>query len=275
MRLLRCVAFLGIIMASALGQDGVPDRAGLHARVALLKKQISSAPEAERLGMIKELGEIDDDEAIAVLAAKLKTDSKEIRVAAVRAIAKHRKPASAAAIGAALDVNAQNPEVLQAFIESLAELDLCKSLPALTAILWMNKNSLAAPSLEAVRKIGCPEAAGALVDLLRKAEAEEKKPDVFVDEEGGSEENRNKNKTLAAVAEKTRETLAIVVGRQFASAREWSTWLGAERSQKLTYVYFCEAEGATFEVPSGKPKKCAYSQRTSVHNDVLLKHLKE
>lgn len=145
----------------------------------------------------------------------------------------------------------------------------------LYAMLWMNKNALADPALDAIGKIGCPEVAGTLVDLLRKAEAEEKKPDVFEDDEGGSEENRNKNKALAALADKTRETLAFLAGRRFQTAREWSAWLGSERSQKLTTVYFCEAEGATYEVPVGKLKKCAYPLRTSAHNDVLLKHLKE
>jgi hypothetical protein len=275
MRHLPHLAFLGTMIALASGQDSASDKAALRARITVLKKQLPSADEAERMAMIKELGEIDDDDAIAVLAAKLRTDSKNVRVAAAQAIARHRKPASAQALGTALDANAQNPEVLQAFIDALVELDVCKGLPVLFAVLWMNKNALAGPALDAIGKIGCPEAAVALVDLLRKAEAEEKKPDVFEDDEGGTEENRNKNKALAAVAEKTRETMAYVAGRRFATAREWSAWLGSERSQKLTSVYFCEAEGTTFEVPSGKPRKCAYPQRTSVHNDILLKHVKE
>jgi hypothetical protein len=275
MRHLPHLAFLGAMMASTWGQDSASDKAALRARIIVLKKQLSSADEAERMAMIKELGEIDDDDAIPVLAVKLRTDSKNVRVAAAQAISRHRKPASAQALGAALDANAQNPEVLQAFIDALVELDLCKGLPVLFAILWMNKNALAAPALDAIGKIGCPEATGALVDVLRKAEAEEKKPDVFEDDEGGTEENRNKNKALASVAEKTRETMAYVAGRRFSNAREWSVWLGSERSQKLTSVYFCEAEGTSFEVPAGKSRKCAYPQRTSVHNDVLLKHLKE
>ena len=139
----------------------------------------------------------------------------------------------------------------------------------------MNKGALADAALDAIGKIGCPEAAGALVDYLRKAEAEERKPDAFEDDEGGSEENRNKNKALAAGADKTRETLAFLAGKRFQTAREWSAWLGSERSQKLTTVYFCEAEGATYEVPSGKTKKCAYPVRSGAHQDVLLKHLKE
>jgi hypothetical protein len=275
MRIQPVVLLLGGMMAAALGQEGPPDKSALRARVALLKKQVSVGGEAERLEAIKGLGEIADDEAIMVLATKLKTDTKEIRIAAIRAIAQHPKPAAAQAIGTAIDANNQNPEVLQAFISALVDIDLCKGLPALYTLLWMNKNALAEPALDAIGKIACPEAAGALIDLLRKAEAEQKKPDVFESDEGGTEENRNKNKVLAALAEKTRETLASVVGQRFPSAREWSIWLGSERSQKLTSVYFCEAEGATYEVPFGKTKKCAYPHRTVSHNDVLLKHLKE
>jgi hypothetical protein len=274
MRLLLLVLLLGAETTLALGQDPSSDKAERHAKILALKKQLGAPGESERLDAITELGEIQDDEAIGALGSKLKTDSKEVRIAAARAIARHRKPTSAQAIGAALDANIQNPEVLQAFIEAIVQLDLCKGLPVLYAILWMNKNALANPALDAIGKIGCPEAAGALVDLLRRAEVEEKKPDVFVDEEGGTEENRNKNKALAALTEKARGTLAAVAERRFQTAREWSVWLGSERSQKLTTVYFCEAEGATYEVTAGKPKKCAYPLRTSIHNDVLLKHIK-
>lgn len=132
MRLLSLVLLLGGGMTLAVGQDSPSDKAAVHAKVLALKKQLVAVGESERLEAIKELGEIDNDEAIAVLAAKLKTDSKEVRVAAARAIAHHRKPASAQALGASLDANAQNPEVLQAFIEALVELDLCKGCPCST-----------------------------------------------------------------------------------------------------------------------------------------------
>jgi len=256
-------------------QDDTHEKAALRAKVALLKKEIAVGGESERLEGIKALGETADDEAISVLAMKLKTDTKGIRIAAAHAIAQHRKPLSAQAIADALDANAQSPEVLQAFIEALVELDLCKGLPALYALLWMNKNALADSALDALGKIACPEAAGALIDLLRKAEAEEKKPDVFESDEGGSEENKNKNKALAALADKTRETLALVVGCRFPSAREWSAWSGSEHAFKLTSVFYCEAKASTYEVPYQKAKKCPYVGGQDFHKDILLKHLKE
>ena len=275
MRVLSLMLLLGGMRVPALAQEGAPEKAALHARVELLKKQVASADAPARLEALRQLGEIEDDEAIPVLAARLRADAPELRIAAARAIARHRKPSSALAIGAALDANRDNPEVLQEFISALAELDLCKGVPVLASILWLNKNALAEPALDALGKIGCPEAAGALVEFLRQSEAEARKPDVFEDDDGGTEDNRNKNKVLAGQADRARETLAAVLGRRFASAREASAWLGGEPALRLGAVYFCEAERASYVVPFGKPKKCGFPRQTSIHNDILLKHFKE
>jgi hypothetical protein len=275
MRALALISLLGGMVALAWGQDGGQERSNLHAKVQVLKRNLGAVGESDRLEAIQGLGEVDDDEAITLLGAKLRTDTPAVRIAAAHAIARHRKPLAAQAIGAALDANAENQEVLHAFIEALAALDLCKGLPVLYSLLWLNKNALADPALDAIGRIACPEAAGALIDLLRKAEMEEKKPDVFEGDDGGAEVNRNKNKALAAVADKTRETLALVVGQRFANTREWSTWAGSEHASRLTSVFLCEAKGATYEAPSGKTKKCPYVDGQQIHKDILLKHVKE
>src|SRR5579859_6972363 len=192
MRTQLAVLLIGVVSPGVWGQDSAAEKIPAHARLLILKKQVVAAAESERLEAVQELAGIEDDEAIVVLAAKLRTDTDAVRTAAAHAIAQHRKPASVQAIGMAVDVNLQKEAVLHAFIEALSELDLCKCLTPLGALVWANKYALAGEALEAIGKIGCPEAVPFLADLLRRAETEEKKPDVFESDEG-SDENRNKN----------------------------------------------------------------------------------
>ncbi|HLY75134.1 MAG TPA: hypothetical protein VKU80_13520 [Planctomycetota bacterium] len=274
MRTQLAVLLIGVVSPGVWGQDSAAEKIPAHARLLILKKQVVAAAESERLEAVQELAGIEDDEAIVVLAAKLRTDTDAVRTAAAHAIAQHRKPASVQAIGMAVDVNLQKEAVLHAFIEALSELDLCKCLTPLGALVWANKYALAGEALEAIGKIGCPEAVPFLADLLRRAETEEKKPDVFESDEG-SDENRNKNKVLAALVEKIHDTLGVVAGRNLPSARDWYQWLESDSGVKLTSLYYCPVTSMTYEVKFGQPKKCPHADGKSFHTDVFLKHQKE
>jgi len=279
------------VLALALGfQEGAPDPAAnvraRKARINELRKELDAPAEKVRIGAIQELGGIPDPDARALLVEKMTTDTEAVRRAAAKAIIRHRKPLCAQALGNAVQANAGNEKLVLFLIETLAELDMCASIPILVMIL-QSRPALGEPVLKAILQIGCPEAAGPLVGLLKRAETEERKPDFFDDAGlgwiggrrggggGGRVENRTKDKVLAALAPKIRKALAQLTGLDLESHREWSAAVSSgAATARLISVYFCEEERKTYEIYPGKPQKCPYSTKSG-HEDTFLKHRRE
>ncbi len=258
------------------------------ARINELRKDLSSPREETRLSAIRQLGEIHDSDARSLLIEKMTTDTEEVRQAAAKAIILHRKPICAQALGNAIQANIGNEKLVKFFITMLAELDMCASIPILVATL-QTKASLGGDVLKAIVAIGCPEAAGPLVNLLKKAETEERKPDFFDDgglggfsmrggraggAGGGQVENKTKDKAWAALAPKIRKTLATLTGLEFDNHRDWSAAVSSgAAAAKVVSVYLCEESGKTYEMQPGKSNKCPYSTKSG-HDDTFLKHHK-
>ena len=272
------VAFVLVSTAWPAPQEDAQQKKALKEKMDELRKGLASTDEGGKLGAIRGLGEIATDEAIPLLAGKLAADTDAVRIAAARAIALHRRPASVKALANAIPSNQFKAEVLTAFIGALEELDMCSSIGVLLGIAEVNKNSLGEPALKAIAKIGCSECLAALVNLLQRAEVEEKKPDIFEGTDDAPEsENRQQNKTLAALAPHIREILSGLAGKPYGgNAREWSQALASGRVPlKRTSVYLCLLKETTFEVSSGQAKKCPYGDGKTLHEDVFLKHLRE
>jgi hypothetical protein len=179
--------------------------------------------------------------------------------------------------------------MVKSLIALLAEMDICASIPVLLNVLE-NRPASTADALAALVKIGCPESLVELVNFLKKAETEEKKPDFFenvtvangkiVPRRPGEPEkieNKTKNKALAAVAPKVRETLKALTGKSFDAQRDWAAALqSGSLSGRLVSVYLCESTHEKFELAPGKAKKCPNGgDAKSDHDDVFLKHHRE
>jgi hypothetical protein len=243
-----------------------------------LRKALASPGEEGRLKAIAELGELAEDEAISPLSAKLITDTDAVRIAAAHAVALHRRLASVKGLANAVGPNVARPDVIKAIIEALRDLDMCGSIQVLLGIAEVNKNAYGEEALKALERIGCSDTIVALVAFLQRAELEEKKPDIFEGTDDAPEsENKQKNKTLAALAPLVREVLSGLAGKSYGeSSKEWTAALGSGKvSFRKTSVYFCVMKEATFEVPSGQAKKCPYGDGKTSHDDLFLKHLRE
>jgi len=286
----------GLLFLPVLGQDDAEVKKAGRARISDLRKELSSSNEGEKIAAVNELAGIDDDDARSLLAARLAADTEGVRTAAAKAIAKHRHPSSANALGNAIEANVQNESVLRAFVDALGELDMCACIPALLTLTEVGSHELADSALKAIGKIGCPEAAQGLMHLLREAEQEAKEPDRAPVPRTGSQggrpgqnprmppgrggtryrQNPGKDQQLARLAGPVRQTLQQITGQSFTSADEWEGWLRAGGAGfKLASIYLCEATRRTFEIPSGKPKKCPLAEDKRGHQDTFLKHRRE
>jgi hypothetical protein len=260
-----------------------------RARINDLKKLAASPDESARLKAVAELGTLFDEDARAVLAAKTTSDTENVRIAAAKALIKHRKPVCAQALGNAIQTNAKSDQLVKAFIADLAELDMCASVPVLLTVL---ESRLASgnDAMEALVKIGCPEAVTPLVNFLKKAETEEKKPDFFDNVQYAGQgqrpprpqgpdkiENKTKNKPLAALAPKVRETLQALAGKSYDAHRDWAAALqSGSLTPRLGSIYLCGETQEKFEMPAGKSKKCPNGgDAKSDHDDTFLKHKRE
>jgi hypothetical protein len=252
------------------------------ARINELRKELSSGGEAARIQALQELGGIRESDARSLIIDKMTTDTEAVRRAAAKAIILHRKPICAKALGNAIQANGGNDKLVRFLIETLGELDMCASIPILTAIL-QGKATFAEDVFKALVAIGCPEAAPALAGFLKRAEAEARKPDYFEDYGGGAygggtgarTENRNKDKALAALVPEILETLQKITGVRHDSCREWNAALMSGIGMpKLISLYFCEETDKTYEIFPGKTAKCPHSTKSG-HEDVLLKHRRE
>jgi hypothetical protein len=88
--------------------------------------------------------------------------------------------------------------------------------------------------------------------------------------------NKNKNKDLAALAAKIRETLSKLAGRGFPSHRDWMSAMSSGQVRvKKASVYLCVKSGQTYDVPSDKTGKCPNPDPKSMHEEIFLKHKKE
>ena len=296
MRRLAVVAALGLAAGALRAQDAADPAEAARARQARineLRHELSSSKEADRLAAIKALGEIDDGDARSLLIKKMVSDSEAVRKAAAKAIILHRKPICAQALGNAIQANAQDEKLVKFFIEALAELDMCASIRILTAVL-QGAPALGDDVLKAIVRIGCPEAVPPLVAYLKTAETEEKKPDFFDNsglggggfgglgggrnrgnQGGGRVENKSKDKTVAALAQKIRDALSKLTGQKYGSQREWSAAASSGAlAAKMVSVYHCEDAGKTYELPAASSNKCPHSTRSS-HEDTFLKHRRE
>ena len=280
------VACLIVLALGALqAQDPAEAARRRQARINDLRKQIDADDENTRLKGIQELGTIVHEDSRSLLISKTVSDSDTVRLAAGKALIAHKMPVCAQALGNAVQANAKNDKMVKAFIGQLAELDMCASVPVLLNLLATRPAS-GVDAMEALVKIGCPEATTELIAFLKKAETEEKKPDYFdnVDVRNGQQprrpgtpdkiENKTKDKKLAALAPKVRETLKALTGKSFDAQRDWASALqSGSLSLRLVSVYLCETTRATFEIAPGKSKKCPNGgDSKSNHDDTFLKH---
>lgn len=288
MNYLLILPLLGLIAGSWSGQDGTDARKEIRTKLSDLRKTLGSSVESERIAAISELGSILEDEARSMLASRLSADSEAVRIAASKAIAKHKHSGSANSIGAAIDPNAKNEPVLRAFIDALEDLDMCAGLPVLVAMLEVDTHDLAEQALKAIARIGCPEAAQGLINLLREAEVEAREPDRVPDPRYRNQGRNNRRPTrgtpyrsnpgkdqqLAKLAPKVKQTLSAITGQSFSTVAEWESWLRAS-ALKLASIYLCETDRERFEIPSGKSKKCPHEDDKKGHKDTFLKHRRE
>ncbi len=281
---------LAILLLAAVPQDAANDPKARQARVNELRKQAASFDEAERLKAVAELGGIVDEDARAVLVKRMLEDTDTVKLAAAKAIVRHRKPICAQALGGAIQANLKSDKLCKAFVEALGELDMCAGIPVLQAALESRPASGEA-ALEQLLKIGCYEAVPPLVNFLKRAETEERKPDFFdntavVPGQGGIRrppppgqptkiENKTKDKAVAALAPKVRETLSKLAGKSFKDYPEWfKNYQGL--APRTVGRYLCETSGQTFEAPQGKQRKCpSGGDAKSDHKDEFLKHVRE
>ncbi len=278
-----------LVLASFQAQDPAEAARQRQARINDLRKLASSPEEAARLKAIQELGTIFDEDARAVLVAKTASDSEGVRIAAAKALIRHRKPVCAQALGNAIQAAVKSDKLAKAFIGCLAELDMCASVPVLLTVLESRAAS-GSDAMDSLVKIGCQEAVAPLVNFLKKAETEEKKPDFFdnVQQPGVGQrpprpqgpdkiENKTKNKPLAALAPKVRETLKALTGKAFDAHRDWASALqSGSLTPRLASIYLCELTQEKFEVAAGKSKKCPNGgDAKSDHDDTFLKHRRE
>jgi len=271
-----------LFLLAAAAQDPADAKAA-EARIKELKKQLGSPDEKARVDAVKQLAEIPDKEAFAALVARLGSpDSDPVRIEAARAIGKRRKTASVQALGAAIQANPKNGNLLRALVDALGELDMCAAVPPLLTALEAS-SALGDAALAALGKIGCAECVPGLLKFLVRAEVEEKKPDQVTSlpdpntgKVGGTMENKNKDHALAGQAKKTRELLAGLTGKNYPGQREWAAAAAkGEFSARRASVYLCEAEQKTFEIPSGKQKSGCGFDAKAAHDDVFLKHRRE
>ncbi len=278
-----------LLLLAALLQDK-DDPKARQARINDLRKQASSFDEAERLKAVEELGGIVDGDARAVLVKKLTDDTEPVKLAAAKAIIRHRKPICAQALGGAIQANLKSDKLCKAFLQALGELDMCASIPVLQAALESRPAS-GAEALDQLVKIGCYEAVPPLVNFLKRAETEERKPDSFdntayVQGQGGIRrppppgqpsriENKTKDKVVAALAPKVREALSKIAGKSLKDYPEWYKNY-ASLAPRQVGVYLCETTGQTFEAPPGKKRKCpSGGDAKSEHKDEFMKHRRE
>ncbi len=283
------ILFFGLAAAALGAQDWVEQAKARKAKIAELRKQVEGDDEGAKLGAISELGGIRDDDARSILARKLTTDSDSVRQAAAKAIAGQKDSATAQSLGRAIQANAANPVLVKAFIDALGELDMCAGIQPLILALEIAP-AQGADALAALEKIGCPDAVPPLLRFLQKAEIEEKKPDFFEEANMGGggglpgtggggvgrAENRNKDKTLAALAPKVRSTLSRLTGASHSSFQEWAAAIrSGQVSVKKASIYLCEKSGQNYEVPSGGSNKCPNADGKTYHSDIFLKHRRE
>jgi hypothetical protein len=271
-------------------QDPADAERQLKSRINEVRKLANSSDEATRLKAVEELGTLFDEEARSVLSAKMTSDTDAVRVAAAKALLKHRKPVCAQSLGNAIQANVKNEKLVKAFVDALAELDMCASIPVLFTVLESRFES-GRDALEALVKLGCPEAVQPLVAFLKKAETEEKKPDFFeniqnVRQQPGQVprprgpdkiENKTKNKPLAALAPKVRESLKALTGKSYDAHKDWASALASgSLSPRVSSVFLCEAAREKYEIAAGKAKKCPHAgESKSDHEDTFLKHRRE
>ncbi len=287
--MIQAACFIALALGALQAQDPADAARQRQARINDLRKQIESSDENARLKAIQDLGTIVHEDARSLLLSKTVSDSDKVRLAAGRALIAHKKPVCAQALGNAVQANARNEKMVKSFIGLLAELDMCASVPVLLNVLRTHP-SAGPDALDALAKIGCPEAVTELVNYLKLAETEEKKPDYFdnVDVRNNGQqprrpgtpdkiENKTKDKKLAAIAPKVREALKALSGKSFDSQREWASALqSGSLTPRLVSVYLCESIHATFEMAPGKSRKCPNGgDAKSDHDDTFLKHRRE
>jgi hypothetical protein len=288
--MIQATCLIVLALGALQAQDPAEAARQRQARVNDLRKQIDASDENTRLKAIQELGTIVHESARSLLISKTVSDTDKVRLAAGKALIAHKMPICAQALGNAVQANARNEKMVKSFIGLLAELDMCASIPVLLNLL-ASRPASGVDALEALAKIGCPEAAAELVNFLKLAETEEKKPDYFdnvdVRNRNGQQprrptgpdkiENKTKDKKLAALAPKVRETLKALTGKSYDSQREWASALqSGSLSARLVSVYLCESTHATFETAAGKSKKCPNGgDSKSDHDDTFLKHRRE
>lgn len=257
----------------------------VRARINDLGKQLRSRDVAARLEAVRELGGIRDAKARTHLARTLTTDTEAVRLAAAKALVRHRHKVSAEAIGKAIQSSYKNEKLTKALIGSLAELDMCAGIKVLMLTV-KGTPQYGAEALEAIARIGCPEAVPEIVGYLKQAETEEKKPDFFQPLQNNNNPfqrrrvvdkpvpNKTKDKQLAALAPKVRQTLQALTLAKHDEYRDWYADLKAGKLRRpLVSVYYCEVLGKTFEVEPGARAKCPAPVGTTRHDDDFIKHV--
>ncbi len=262
-------------------------------RIKEVEKNLSSGKADTRLAAIKELGNLRHADARALLTKKLNSDSDQIRLAAARALIRHRHAVCAKALANAIQLNMHKTKLVKGYIEALGDLDMCVGISILIKLMHSN-TSLAPDCLKQLGKIGCPEALKGILLLLQNAEKEAKKPDTFSDlgignrnNRGGllgrntgqnrnnprNTQNKNKDHKLAALVGPARDALKELTGKQFKDHQAWSRHFSSKGMPMVNVsVYFCEHTGKTFEMPGSRPPKCPFENAPKGHKDTFQKH---
>ena len=267
------------------------ERRKIRTLINELGKMVRSRDQNIRIDAIKALGTIDDSNARSLLAKQILDPSEKIRNAAAAALLPQKYPVCVDALGRGAQAYVRDDKRMKWYLGKLGELDMCSGIRILLLTL-KSKPSTGDASLKAIASIGCPEGVPVLVSFLKACETEERKPDFFQPldtvnrnsnnpfgrrrELGKPVPNKTKDKTLAALAPKVRETLKKLTGHDYPEQRIWAGALARGKlRKKLGAVYLCRKEGKKWEVAAGKSKKCPFFPGKSNHGDVLLKHVPE
>ena len=272
----------GLLVVLA-GSISASDEKSATARISGLQKQLSSRSEKDRIDAIRKLGDILHSRSRSLLAKKLVSDTDTVRLAAAKAMIKHRHEVCAPALGRAIQAARGNQKLIKAFIKSLGDLDMCAGVPILIGVLQQDRKS-SKESLAAINRIGCVEAAPGMIKMLGMAEKEAKKPDKFsntpsvdekvdADRDPGATDNPNKDKALAALVKPVGDALKKLTGKSFRGYVGWfRAASGGALSTRQVKVYFCEHARKRFDVASGDRVACPFEDAPSRHKDHFQKH---
>jgi len=168
----------------------------------------------ERQSAVENLGKVEDLRIVPELRRVVTSDKdRDVRLAAVAALARIKEPSAADALLGALK-DCQSEEMLTAVLDALGEQGLPKSAQAVASYMNNSKVAVAVSAIRAVGKIVPKELVPRIIEIYRKSEAGLKDANL-------SDEKEERCAQLSAAA---LSALNEITGQQFESPKEYEKW---------------------------------------------------